>query len=214
MKTKQVKADDLDARERLLRAAAQICAQRGIRGASVRKICELAGVNMAMVNYYFGSKDELYIAVIKRASVHGFVESHLATVRGDASASERLKQMIEYMLVTLLSKGPESETAKLVSWELADPTPALSYIVETLLRPMNDSFRSLVHEISPISLTDEQARLHVFGIIGQILLLGHSRPVVELLAPNLHYDDTGIRAMAAHIAFVAIRGLGAETVAP
>jgi AcrR family transcriptional regulator len=210
LKKAQLIASDLDARERLLLAATQVCAERGIRSASVRRICDQAGVNMAMVNYYFGSKDELYLAVIKRAKEQGFVQPFLENSgNASGSATERLTAMIEYMLGSLLSDGPDSHAAKVISWELADPTPALAYIVDALIRPMNDVFMSLIHEISPSKLTEDQARLRTLSIVGQILLFGHSRPVTELLMPDLHYDEAGIRKLATHVANFSLHGLGA-----
>ena len=45
------------ARMRILQTAAELFAEQGYKATSVRKICEAAQVNVAMVNYYFHSKD-------------------------------------------------------------------------------------------------------------------------------------------------------------
>ncbi|MCB0317827.1 MAG: TetR family transcriptional regulator [Bdellovibrionales bacterium] len=52
--------------ERILNAAEKLFAENGISTVSIRSIVEEAGVNVALVNYHFGSKDELVSAVIKR----------------------------------------------------------------------------------------------------------------------------------------------------
>jgi AcrR family transcriptional regulator len=205
---KQAREDDTGARNRLILAATQVCAEKGFKAASVRKICERAGVNLAMVNYYFGSKDELYLAVIKRAGRDGFMESMLPASERAVPAAQRLGQLIEHLLLSLLSEGPESDVAKLITWELVEPSPALSNIVETLGRPMHDALRALVHEISPQALSEEQARLHAFSILGQVVFYSHSRPVNELLAPELRYDHAGIRTLAEHVTAFSLRGLG------
>jgi len=206
---KSPRAEDQDARNRLLLAATEICAESGFRSASVRKICERAGVNLAMVNYYFGTKDELYLAVIKRASERGFMETLNTASDPAVSAPQRLGQIIELLLTNMLSEGPESDVAKLFTWELVEPTPGLAYIVETLVRPLNDAIQALVHEISPHELRDEQARLCTFSILGQIVFYSHSRPMNDLLVPELRYDSAGIRAIATHITTFSLRGLGA-----
>jgi AcrR family transcriptional regulator len=53
-------------RLRILRAAEQVIADRGFDGASLREVTSLAGVDLGLVNYHFGSKERLYIAVLSR----------------------------------------------------------------------------------------------------------------------------------------------------
>lgn len=50
----------------ILDAAERLFVNKGHEGASMREITQLAKVNLAAVNYHFGSKDELIIAVMKR----------------------------------------------------------------------------------------------------------------------------------------------------
>lgn len=200
--------DDNDVRNRLLVAAAQMFAQSGFKATSVRKICERASANLAMVNYYFGSKNELYLAIIKRAGETTFLEHLSPLSETGVPPAQRLLAMIENLLFSLLSEGPDSDVAKLIAWELVEPTPALNFIVDTLARPMNDRLIALVHELSPCALTHEQARRHAFSIIGQIVLYSHSRPMNELLAPEIKYDEEGLRVLSKHIAVFSLRGLG------
>ncbi|HUT56173.1 MAG TPA: TetR/AcrR family transcriptional regulator [bacterium] len=49
---------------RILRAAEDIFAERGFKAATTREIAGRAGVNIATIHYYWGSKDELCYAVI------------------------------------------------------------------------------------------------------------------------------------------------------
>ncbi|HWU75818.1 MAG TPA: TetR/AcrR family transcriptional regulator [Rhodanobacter sp.] len=53
-------------RERILGAAEQLFAQRGFDGASLRQLTTAAGVNLAAVNYHFGSKEKLVEEVFRR----------------------------------------------------------------------------------------------------------------------------------------------------
>jgi AcrR family transcriptional regulator len=55
-----------DTRERLLDTAETLFAQRGFYGVSVRDITQAAAVDVSMVNYHFGSKQELITAVFDR----------------------------------------------------------------------------------------------------------------------------------------------------
>jgi len=55
---------DADTRDRLLTAALRIFADRGIASATLREITEEAKANVAAVNYYFRSKEELTRTVL------------------------------------------------------------------------------------------------------------------------------------------------------
>lgn len=52
-------------RERLLEAAMDCFAERGFAGTTTRAICARAGVNLALLNYHWGSKDALWAAVVR-----------------------------------------------------------------------------------------------------------------------------------------------------
>jgi AcrR family transcriptional regulator len=52
-------------RERILVAAGGEFARAGLGGARVERIASEAGVNVRMLYYYFGSKDELFVAVLE-----------------------------------------------------------------------------------------------------------------------------------------------------
>ena len=65
----QVKAD-------LMEAARQHFLKREFKAVSVREIAQSAGVNGAMVSYYFGSKQGLYIAMVQE--LMGSLEESLA----------------------------------------------------------------------------------------------------------------------------------------
>jgi AcrR family transcriptional regulator len=57
-----------DTRSRILDAAFRCLATSGYAALSVREIARDAGVNHALINYYFGTKDRLVIAVLDEAN--------------------------------------------------------------------------------------------------------------------------------------------------
>jgi AcrR family transcriptional regulator len=58
--------DKIDKKDHILDVAEKVFSELGYDGASTRMISGEAGVNMAMLNYYFGSKEGLYLAVFER----------------------------------------------------------------------------------------------------------------------------------------------------
>ena len=55
-----------DTKERILNVAERLFADRGFPATSLRDLTSEAGVNIASVNYHFGSKDALLAAVLER----------------------------------------------------------------------------------------------------------------------------------------------------
>ena len=56
-----------ETKERILDAAERLFSEAGLRTTSLRDITGEAGVNLAAVNYHFGSKETLLTAVLERA---------------------------------------------------------------------------------------------------------------------------------------------------
>ena len=56
----------LSTRDRILDAAEELFALHGFAGTSMRQLTTSAGVNLAAVNYHFGSKDKLIAEVFQR----------------------------------------------------------------------------------------------------------------------------------------------------
>ena len=63
---KEMDKDKIDKKEHILDVAEKVFSELGFDGASTRTISGEAGVNMAMLNYYFGSKEGLFLAVFNR----------------------------------------------------------------------------------------------------------------------------------------------------
>ena len=58
-------AADKPTKRKIIRAAVPLFATRGVAGVSVKDIAEAAGVNVALISYYFGGKENLYASVLK-----------------------------------------------------------------------------------------------------------------------------------------------------
>lgn len=58
--------DKIDKKDHILDVAERVFSDLGYDGASTRVISGEAGVNMAMLSYYFGSKEGLFLAVFER----------------------------------------------------------------------------------------------------------------------------------------------------
>lgn len=80
-------------RDTILNAAEHLFADSGFNGTTTRAIAKKAGVNIAMLSYYFGSKEMLLHAVIERFSEQlGSVFHNIENTYSDPA--ERLKHWI------------------------------------------------------------------------------------------------------------------------
>lgn len=68
VKPKAPETDQKDlkgSREKLLKAARQVFAAKGYEGATVKDLADAAGVNISLVSYHFGGKENLYRACLE-----------------------------------------------------------------------------------------------------------------------------------------------------
>jgi AcrR family transcriptional regulator len=77
--------DKIDKKDHILDVAERIFSDLGFDGASTRMISGEAGVNMAMLNYYFGSKEGLFLAIFER-KISSF-QTLLQNIGSDESTS-------------------------------------------------------------------------------------------------------------------------------
>jgi len=83
--------------DRILDSAESLFAEQGY-GASLREITTSAGVNLAAVNYHFGSKEELLVAVVLRR-IEGANQSRLEALdRLEAAGQPSIEQVVEVFL--------------------------------------------------------------------------------------------------------------------
>jgi AcrR family transcriptional regulator len=87
-----VYAKGIAKREEILQAALAVIASHGYRAASVREIADAAGLSPAGLLHYFGSKEELFVAILEARDEHDFEDSEsedmagfLAVMRHNAS---------------------------------------------------------------------------------------------------------------------------------
>lgn len=106
----------LDTRSRLLRAAEEEFAARGYDAVSVDRLARRAGVNKALIYYYFSSKHGLYRELI-HTGLSRLVEPLRAVIDGAGTAEDKLDAYIA-TLVAQLEAHPH--VPRIMLRELAD----------------------------------------------------------------------------------------------
>jgi len=80
--------------ERILDSAKSIFSHRGKHGARMQEIADLAGVNKALLFYYFSSKDKLYEEVMRHIITHIFEDINAVVLSG-ASPGTKIATVVD-----------------------------------------------------------------------------------------------------------------------
>jgi len=195
-------------RSRLIAAAGEVFAAQGFQRATVREICSRAGANIAAVNYHFGDKTELYLAVI-RESIGAAVEDWRA-LAATSSPEDQLSAVIAAML------GKMSAEAKRPAWhfrimahEMVAPTAVFARVVDEVIGPQHRRLHGIISKIIGASPHSERTRLAAHSVIGQVLFYAHGRPVIERLWHGFEMNERTTHRVAAHIASFSLCSLRA-----
>ena len=60
----------IDKKTHIIDAAVELFAEKGFEGTSIRDIATKANVNLAMINYYFGSKEKLFECMVEQKAAY------------------------------------------------------------------------------------------------------------------------------------------------
>jgi TetR/AcrR family transcriptional regulator, regulator of cefoperazone and chloramphenicol sensitivity len=200
---------DRETRERLLKAAAQLFADRGFKKVTVRDICRVARANVAAVNYHFGDKTGLYREVLQQAIETIRSTNEAARAAGEGlPADERLRQYIKVSLCRVMSSGNISWISRLVHRELSDPTPSLDALVDQALRPRVDDLSGMVAEILGCDVDDARVGQCVASIHAQWLLFVPN-PIASRVRAKLQLRSDDAATLAEHITTFSLAGIRA-----
>jgi len=203
-----------ETRTRILEAAASIFAEHGFAATTIRMICGLARVNLAAVNYHFGSKEGLYsetIRYLRRQAYDRYPTTY--DLSPGASPEEKLLAFIRSFLLRTAFDERNLRFGTLVMREMVEPTSALDMMVDegirSLFGQLVDIVRSLIGETA-----DEETVLSCSrSVISQCLFYLFSRSVITRMSSEHQFDQTDIDTISDQIlsfSLHALEGLRSE----
>ncbi len=192
---------------RLLEAAGEEFADKGFELARVRTICERAGANLAAVNYHFGDKEHLYIAVLREAHRCG-LDEEVQDPDPKVAPAERLRTFIHHFLSRVLAMNrPEDWQHRLMLREMLAPTPFSDVLVREVIRPRFERMKSLMRMICP-QADDRRLNALVFSVIGQCLHYKMARGITVRLIGQTSYHELDLHFLTDHITGFCLAALG------
>ncbi len=200
-------------KDRLLQAAREEFADNGLRDAKVRDICARAGANVAAVNYYFGSKEKLYMAVLEDYLERGHQQYPADLGIGpDATPQQRLKAYIRSVLYRMMGDGDPlgEKLGRLLTVEIMEPSEPFIELAQRYIMPVHLELNGIVRLMMPHA-TDRMVRLCSAAVIGNCLLFDNAKQLIRRMQPDIALETLGVELVAEFVYEFAMAGISRMT---
>lgn len=182
---------DESTEERILSAATRVFLEKGKDGARMREIADEAGINKALLHYYFRSKEQLYREVVLR-EVSGFFRELVASFSAEEEIENFLRRFVENY-IDRLAANPQ--VVRFLTWELGSGGAIVRDVVRETVRDSlsGDLFRSFTAVLDRavrggrIRPVDPQHL--IMNVIGMCLYAFLASPILEHIFPGLRTQD-------------------------
>jgi AcrR family transcriptional regulator len=183
---------------RILDAAEELFMQHGFEAASMRMLTARAEVNLAAINYHFGSKDALIEAVFRRrldpmnAARTAELERLEAEAQGRPLAAERIIRAFIGPSLALIgdAKCGGRNFIRLLGRTYTDPSKSIRHLIGGLYAPAMARFKAAFEKSLPQMPPDELVwRMHfMFGTLAYTLAATDTVQLIAGCKPEDRYD--------------------------
>lgn len=148
-----LREDGRETRQRIIECAGRLIAQHGYAKTTSKAICQLAGVNMAAVNYHFGSRDGLYLAVMEEVHAYLMNLDELSSIaRSSSTPREKLERFFDFYVATAYAQQDWHVTA----WarEVLNPPAFIDEVISRNALPKLAVVASIFSEYTGLGKND------------------------------------------------------------
>lgn len=202
---------DRSTRDRILDAAERLFAEHGFAGTSHRQITAAAGVNLAAVNYHFGSKEKLFLAAVLRRlePVNRRRLEMLAEVEAK-SDPPRLEEVARAFVAPVVEargeEGEENVLGRLMARAVGEPGGWAERILPIAFGSVAERFLGALQRALPGARREDLTWGVVFsaGVLSQYMLMGgilrraagaQAAPPAPVVERMVDYLAAGLRAL-------------------
>jgi AcrR family transcriptional regulator len=188
-----------DTKTRILDAAEELFMEHGFEATSLRSLTASASVNLAAVNYHFGSKEELFQAVLTRRLDPMNQERIDLLERVEREAAGKpmsVEKILFAMLIPALRLARDEERGgkhflRLVGRAYADPAPFIRQFLSEQYGEMIGRYKEAFHKALPhLSRQELTWRLHfVMGALSYTLAGTDLLKLFQQVAPGERDND-------------------------
>lgn len=202
----RARADGEATRANIIEAAGQLFAERGYADTTSKAICERAHTNVAAVNYYFGSRDELYLALLREVHKRLMSMRFLQEIADSPlSAEEKLGVFLDGLVHAIVDSN--SWHTRLWAREILTPSPLLACVLREEAMPKFQVLGGIVSEITGLRPGTPALTCCVLSVLAPCLVLLMLDPCVE--SPLRQLFDQPAVELAAQMRVLALDGLHA-----
>jgi AcrR family transcriptional regulator len=195
-------------RERIMKAAERLFAERGYDATSIRAIVAKARVNQAAINYHFDGKDGLYREVL-RVAFRALTEQQLdhADEMKAMSREAALAEFVRRQLRPLLGRDEYSRHMRILNWETVRPTAVFRKLLSEEAAPFMGLAVELVRRFQPDA---DQRTLTAAAVwlVGQCSVFLRNREQLADPPLGLALDEDAVEWLAQLVSRWATGGLG------
>src|SRR5580658_5440109 len=194
-------------RERIMKAAERLFAERGYDGTSIRAIVAKARVNQAAINYHFEGKDGLYREVLREA-FGALTEQQLehADEMKTMSREAALAAFIRRQLHPLLARDESSRHMRIFNWETVRPTPVFRKLLSEEAAPFMGMATDLIRRFLP-DADHRSLVVAAIWLLGQCSVFVRNREQLAGPPVELTLDESSVDWLAQLISRWSIEGL-------
>jgi TetR/AcrR family transcriptional regulator len=179
-----------DSRAAILAAAEQSFAKAGLAGARTDSIAAAAGVNKALLYYYFKSKGGLYEAVVE----DHFREFNRQALEVLAAPGSARAVLLRYVSLYFDFISARQRYAALYQQLMTARGKPLERLVRKYMVPRSDAFNALLKRgIRDGELRRTDARHTAISVVGLIVFYFSAAPVLQLLGHSDAYGTANLR---------------------
>jgi len=195
-------------RQRVLASASELFAEKGYHETTVADICERAGANVAAVNYYFGSKENLYREVWFNAERLADEAYPLFAAPADAAPEECLRAFILAIVRSSLCEGKGGWFARLAAHEHPGERAGQKDFVRDTMFGIQGRVEAIMAKVLGRAATPQANRLCMMSVMSQIGFINQRRSMVRHhLFGDGRPDERQVRSLAEHVARFALGGI-------
>ena len=184
-----------ETRSRILDAALSEFAANGLAGARTEQIATTAGVNKALIYYYFESKEKLYSAALEMVSSR-VRDRSMAVFLREASPGERvLRAALDHFDRILTQREFQSLMQQEMMRMHKGEAGELPLLIKRVFAPLQAMFQSLVREgIASGELIEVEWMQMVLSALGGNVFYFLSAPIWHQMLGYDPFDEEVLRA--------------------